>query len=79
MLLLGVDHGANTSLHLAEYRQPAPPRERVGAAVLTGDGGREWVWWDDVVLDESDFARLGADFEATGRYGWARSATGRAG
>jgi aminoglycoside 3-N-acetyltransferase len=24
------------------------------------------VWWDDVDLDESDFARLGADFEATG-------------
>lgn len=43
VLLLGVDHGHNTSLHLAEYRQPAPPRQRCGAAVLTADGGREWV------------------------------------
>ncbi|MEU1838445.1 aminoglycoside N(3)-acetyltransferase [Micromonospora chersina] len=66
VLLLGVDHGSNTSLHLAEYRQPAPPRQRCGAAVLTGDGGREWVWWDDVDLDEECFARLGADLEATG-------------
>ncbi|RZU77561.1 aminoglycoside 3-N-acetyltransferase [Micromonospora kangleipakensis] len=79
VLLLGVDHGSNTSLHLAEYRWPAAPRARVGAAVLTGDGGREWVWWDDVDLDESDFARLGADFEATAavRVGAVGDGTGR--
>jgi aminoglycoside 3-N-acetyltransferase len=64
VLLLGVGHDSNTSLHLAEYRQPAPPRERLGAAVLTADGGRRWVWWDDVAVDESDFDRLGADLEA---------------
>ncbi|MEU1684712.1 AAC(3) family N-acetyltransferase [Micromonospora sp. NPDC005707] len=79
VLLLGVDHGSNTSLHLAEYRQPAPPRQRCGAAVLTGDGGREWVWWDDVDLDEECFARLGADLEATGavRLGPVGDGTGR--
>ncbi|SCL38504.1 Aminoglycoside 3-N-acetyltransferase [Micromonospora rhizosphaerae] len=80
VLLLGVDHGSNTSLHLAEYRQPAPPRQRCGAAVPTADGGgREWVWWDDVVLEEGDFARLGADFEATGavRIGPVGDGTGR--
>ena len=79
VLLLGVDHGSNTSLHLAEYRWPAAPRARVGAAVRTGDDGREWVWWDDVDLDESDFARLGADFEATGavRLGPVGAGTGR--
>ncbi|MFC4017793.1 aminoglycoside N(3)-acetyltransferase [Micromonospora sp. GCM10011542] len=66
VLLLGVDHGANTSLHLAEYRRPAPPRQRQGAAVRTADGGREWVWWDDVRLDASDFDALGADLAATG-------------
>ncbi|MCI4062139.1 AAC(3) family N-acetyltransferase [Micromonospora sp. R77] len=66
VLLLGVDHGSNTSLHLAEYRRPGAPRTRLGAAVRTGDGGREWVWWDDVDLDESDFGQLGRDLEATG-------------
>jgi len=66
VLLLGVGHDSNTSLHLAEYRRPAPPAARLGAAVQTADGGREWVWWDDVDLDEGDFELLGADFDATG-------------
>ncbi|MEV1288838.1 AAC(3) family N-acetyltransferase [Micromonospora sp. NPDC049679] len=66
VLLLGVGHDSNTSLHLAEYRRPEPPRERVGAAVRTADGGREWAWWEDVVLDESDFDLLGEDLDATG-------------
>jgi aminoglycoside 3-N-acetyltransferase len=35
VLLLGVDHSSNTSLHLAEYRQPRVPRTTHGAAVLT--------------------------------------------
>ncbi|MEH1168136.1 AAC(3) family N-acetyltransferase [Micromonospora sp. CPCC 205539] len=79
VLLLGVEHDVNTSLHLAEYRCPAPPRERVGAAVRTGDGGREWVWWQDVRLDESDFGALGRDLEATGavRTGPVGAGTGR--
>lgn len=66
VLLLGVSHDSNTSLHLAEYRRPRAPVERVGGAVLTADGVREWVWWEDVALDESDFDPLGADLEATG-------------
>ena len=49
---------SNTSLHLAEYRVPVPARETSGAAVA-GPDGRRWVTWEDVVADESDFARLG--------------------
>ncbi|MFG1953817.1 aminoglycoside N(3)-acetyltransferase [Micromonospora sp. NPDC048830] len=79
VLLLGVDHGSHTSLHLAEYRQPAPPRRRLGAAVGTPDGGRTWAWWDDVAVDESDFPQLGVDLEATGavRIGPVGDGTGR--
>lgn len=66
VLLLGVDHGSNTSLHLAEYRVPEPPRQRKGAAVRTPGGGRAWVWWEDVHEDESDFEDIGRDLEATG-------------
>jgi aminoglycoside 3-N-acetyltransferase len=65
ILLLGVGHGSNTSLHLAEYRVTDPPRARFGGAVL-GPAGREWTWWDDVDVDEDDFERLGADLDATG-------------
>ncbi|MFE9652537.1 aminoglycoside N(3)-acetyltransferase [Micromonospora sp. NPDC006431] len=79
VLLLGVEHDSNTSLHLAEYRQPAPPRQRCGAAALTGDGGRAWVWWDDIRLDDDGFARLGTELEATGavRLGPVGDGTGR--
>lgn len=66
VLLLGVGHDSNTSLHLAEYRQPYPPRQPEGSAVLTPGGGRAWVTWEDVATDEDDFARLGAAFDETG-------------
>ena len=66
VLLLGVGHGANSSLHLAEHRVPDPPRERSAAAVATPDG-RRWVSWEDVVADANDFEELGAAFDATGR------------
>ncbi len=68
VLLLGVGHGSNTSLHLAEYRVSSPARTRHGAAVLDGlDGrGRRWTTWEDVDVDEGDFDALGADLDETG-------------
>jgi aminoglycoside 3-N-acetyltransferase len=44
VLLLGVDHDNNTSLHLAEYRADWPGKAYVtsGAAMLV-DGERQWV------------------------------------
>jgi len=78
VLLLGIDHGSNTSLHLAEYRVPDPPQAEFGCAVMTPDG-RRWVTYRDVDLDESDFDQLGEDFDATGRtsVGTVGSATAR--
>lgn len=69
VLLLGAGHDANTSLHLAEGRVARPRRSRFGAAVRDGDAGgsgRRWVQWDDVEPDASDFAALGAAWDATG-------------
>jgi aminoglycoside 3-N-acetyltransferase len=66
VLLLGAGHDANTSLHLAEYRVPDPPRERSSAAVM-GPDGRRWTTWEDVVADERDFGALGSAFDATGK------------
>ncbi|MFV2108796.1 aminoglycoside N(3)-acetyltransferase [Micromonospora sp. LOL_015] len=65
VLLLGVGHHSNTSLHLAEYRLPDPPRKQEGAAVRT-PAGRAWTHWQDVATDESDFDQVGAAFETTG-------------
>lgn len=73
VLLLGAEHGTNSSLHLAEHRVPDPPRERASAAVAT-PAGRRWLSWEDVATDERDFEQLGAAFDATGR-----TRTGRVG
>jgi aminoglycoside 3-N-acetyltransferase len=64
VLLLGVGHKNNTSLHLAEYRVSSPGRRVVenGAPMLVG-GRREWVKLQDIELDVRDFEAIGSDFE----------------
>jgi aminoglycoside 3-N-acetyltransferase len=77
VLLLGVDHASNTSLHLAEYRVPEPPRARAAAAVAA-NGARRWTSWVDVRTDSGDFAALGAAFDATGATRGGPAGAGRA-
>ncbi|GAA4724053.1 aminoglycoside N(3)-acetyltransferase [Promicromonospora umidemergens] len=66
VLLLGCGHDSNTSLHLAERRQAAPPMGETGAAISDADGTSRWVTWTDLMTGEEDFDRLGAAFEETG-------------
>lgn len=68
VLLLGVGHGNNSSLHLAEHRADwkGKKMERQGAAILV-DGLRQWVVYEMHTADESDFDAVGADFDATGQ------------
>ena len=80
VLLLGVGHDANTSLHLAEWRQQTPPLHVTGSAIRQPDGSGPWVTWTDVAEDESDFESIGADFEAatrTARVGRVGNATAK--
>jgi aminoglycoside 3-N-acetyltransferase len=64
VLLLGVNHGVNTSLHLAEHRARIPhPVEKQGSAMWV-NGRRRWVEYDLFAYDDSGFAELGADYEA---------------
>jgi aminoglycoside 3-N-acetyltransferase len=67
VLLLGVGHGNNSSLHLAETRADYPGKEyyEEGAAVLV-DGERRWVTFRDFDTNDEDFVEVGAAFEATG-------------
>lgn len=64
VLLLGVGHDRNTSLHLGEHRAdwPSRTRTREGAPLLRG-GTRQWVEFDDLEVESDDFARLGEAFE----------------
>lgn len=65
ILLLGVGHDRNTSLHLAEYRSGVQPPVQESGPVLV-DGERRWVSWSDIDLDADDFGTLGADLERDG-------------
>jgi aminoglycoside 3-N-acetyltransferase len=64
VLLLGVGHDRNTSLHLAEYRAAYPTRREVeqGAPVMV-DGKREWVAIRDINLESDDFRDIGMSLE----------------
>jgi aminoglycoside 3-N-acetyltransferase len=63
VLLLGVGHGNNTSLHLAEYRASfAGKQAELRHAPILVDGRREWAAYDDIAIDDGDFEQIGADF-----------------
>jgi aminoglycoside 3-N-acetyltransferase len=65
ILLLGVGHNRNTSIHLSEVRSfgDNAPRTRTGAPVLV-DGERRWIKFNEPQLDESDFHQIGQAFAA---------------
>lgn len=64
VLLLGVGHDVNTSLHLAEYRWSGTDRRRTTAAApVMVDGQRRWVEYEDTGHDADDFATIGRAFE----------------
>jgi len=65
VLLLGVDHSNNTSLHLAEYRAGYPTKKthRNGAPMMV-NGQRRWVEIVDINLDSDDFLQIGEAFSS---------------
>lgn len=64
ILLLGTTHETNTSIHLAEYLADIEVQEHTRTAPVRRDGERVEVDYRDIELDVTDFAELGADFEA---------------
>lgn len=63
VLLLGVSHESNTSLHLAEHRASyAGKRSMEQSGPVLIDGKRQWVTLNDVDLDDSDFETIGQAF-----------------
>jgi aminoglycoside 3-N-acetyltransferase len=68
VLLLGVGHQKNTTLHLAEHRCDYPGKHSVrNAAPVVVDGDRTWAEWDELWVADDDFERVGAAFaQSTG-------------
>lgn len=76
VLLLGVGHGSNSSMHLAEDRADWPGKKVVARGVpLSVDGRREWVVYEALDSDSGDFELAGASFAAqtTGTVGSAKA------
>lgn len=66
VLLLGVGYDKNTSLHLAETRANVPNKtytDEHSAVIINGK--REWVAYNTLAVDDSDFKRIGVEFEQT--------------
>ncbi|UCH25593.1 MAG: AAC(3) family N-acetyltransferase [Trueperaceae bacterium] len=64
VLLLGVDHTSNTSLHLAEYRADYPGKREVRAAsAMLVDGSRRWLEYQGLELSTDDFDQIGGAFD----------------
>lgn len=63
VLLLGVGHATNTSLHLAEYRANIPKEIVENSAPVVRDGNRVEVEYEDIETRTDDFDDLGTDFE----------------
>ncbi|MHC4931146.1 MAG: AAC(3) family N-acetyltransferase [Planctomycetota bacterium] len=78
VLLLGVGHESNSSLHLAEHRARYPgKRVFSGGAPVMRDGRREWVSFEELDYDERDFARIGEAFASREKRGSVAAAEAR--
>jgi len=66
VLLLGVTHSNNTSMHLAEYRAAYSGKRyaKEGSAQWI-EGERKWTEFEMLAVDSDDFEAIGADYTAS--------------
>lgn len=65
VLLIGVDHDSNTSLHLSEVRAEVRELAQIGVPI-TEDGLRVWKEYEELDYDSDDFEYIGKQFDETG-------------
>ena len=63
VLLLGVGHSNNTSLHLAETRADLSKEYIQTGSAIFADGERRWVTYRELDVHSEDFEALGAAYE----------------
>jgi aminoglycoside 3-N-acetyltransferase len=63
VLLIGVGHESNTSLHLAELRAEYPDKPIIPcSAPVMVDGHRRWKSYEELDYESDDFTEFGHDF-----------------
>jgi len=69
IVLLGVSHENNTSLHLAEYRSNYSGKKyQMNGTAMIINNNRQWIEWKELNHDTEDFDQLGKDFESEINY-----------
>jgi aminoglycoside 3-N-acetyltransferase len=68
ILLMGVDHDSNSSLHLAEARAGLAKAERQQTALIE-QGRRRWVEYQDRDWDDALLMQIGAELERAHSHG----------
>jgi aminoglycoside N3'-acetyltransferase len=66
IVLLGVGHPNNTTLHLAESRAPASRPTLIEGAPMIVRGQRQWVRYETLDYDADDFEQVGAALKNAG-------------
>jgi len=64
VLLLGVGHGCNTSLHLAEYRACLGQTVHESSSPVLRNGACTWIRYCDIDYSDDDFEAIGEAFSA---------------
>lgn len=63
ILLIGVNHDRNTSLHLAEHKANFKKTKEIQGGPILKDGKRIWLEYEDLKYEDSDFIDVGEAFE----------------
>ncbi|KGL43414.1 AAC(3) family N-acetyltransferase [Listeria newyorkensis] len=62
IVLFGVDHNKNTSLHLAEHRAKAFRIQQEKSPIMVG-GEKVWQSYDEITSNSEEFIGIGRDYE----------------
>jgi len=72
ILLIGVGHDSNTSMHLAEYRAEHDLKIKIFGSSLLKDGKNIWTKYQDIEFNDDLFPAIGKDFESKHDYSKAK-------
>jgi len=68
VLLIGVGHDCNTSLHLAEYRAEYDLKIKIFGSSILKDGKNVWAKYQDIEFNDDLFPAIGKEYESEQKY-----------
>ncbi len=72
ILLIGVGHDSNTSLHLAEYRAEHELKIKILGSSILKDGKNVWKKYQDIEFNDDLFPAIGKEYESEYEYSKAK-------